>query len=147
MVELIKGYSTLIDSVAAFDAKYSRDDHPQGSQGATLSQIQDSFLAISRLENNEELMVGKYQNGEFIILLNSSSPSKNFYGREALAPRIKQITDLSMQGSGVLTIEDQRNENTIAVYEYKPNLDLYLLAKIDVNEFRQPFVNAAIQSS
>ena len=49
MVELIKGYSTLIDSVAAFDAKYSRDDHPQGSQGATLSQIQDSFLAISRL--------------------------------------------------------------------------------------------------
>jgi hypothetical protein len=142
LVETAKSQARLIEAIARFDASYSTH-YPKGPQEATLSQIADAHNHYRGSGETGEFTLARREDNKIVFLLNHrhhdlQNPKPVPFGSELAEPM-----RLALSGkSGTVVDLDYRGARVLAAYEPVEELDLGIVAKIDLSEIRAPFVKA-----
>jgi len=145
LVNVVSSNANLIRAVHRFDAVESQDVLPGGAVAATLSQLIDAQNSYEGFAHTDELLlvVGEPEAG----FLNrqrfgARQPFIPFPDDPKLAmPERRALLD----GRGVLEGLDYRGEPVLAAFEWVDELNVGLVAKIDLKEIRQPFEFEALK--
>ncbi|MCR4378160.1 MAG: PAS domain S-box protein [Rhodospirillales bacterium] len=145
LVELVKSQAILINAIAKFDAEHSQRDHPQGAIGATFSQLETAHRQYPGFGGTGEFTLGTRKDGNIIFLLSH----RHFDFLEPLPiawdSELGEPMRRALRGeNGVGVALDYRGATVLAAYEPLPDLNAGIVAKIDLDEIRQPFVQAAL---
>jgi len=146
LVETARSQARLIEAVARFDAKYS-NDFPQGARAATLSQIVDAHAHYQGFGKTGEFTLSRREGNDIVFLLSHRHS-------EVLTPKpvpfdsgLAEPMRLALSGhSGTVVGLDYRGVTVLAAYEPVQELGLGIVAKIDLEEVRAPFVRAGLLS-
>ncbi len=142
--ETARSQARLIESVARFDKAYSHD-YPRGAREATLSQIREAHSQYLGFGITGEFTLAEKRNDQIVFLLNHrhydlDNPKPVPWGSTFAEPM-----RLALSGkSGVVSGLDYRGEKVIAAHEPVAELNLGIVAKIDLSEVRAPFIRAAL---
>ena len=145
LVETAVNQARLIEAVARFDAIYSKEDLPGGSVAATLSQIIDAHEKYKGFGKTGEFTLARRQGDNIVFLLSHrhydlKQPKPVPLDSELAEPMRRALSGLSGTMKGL----DYRGELGLAAYEPVAELNLGIVAKIDMVEVRAPFVRAAL---
>lgn len=143
LMETTQNQARLIEAVARFDAIYSKEDHPEGAAAATLNQITDAHQRYKKSAETGEHTLARREGDNIVFLL-----SHKFYDLDHPRPvpfdsELAQPMRRALSGqSGTMVGLDYRGEVVLAAYEPVAELDLGIVAKMDLAEVRAPFVRA-----
>lgn len=137
----------LINAVGRFDALHSQNDHPDGAFAATLSQVVDANLKQGGFGASGEFVLGRAEDEYITFLL----PSRHLNNEISppIAMNSEQATPMRMALSGekgLATGIDYRGVSVLAAYTPLDETGFGLVAKIDLAEIEQPFINAVVIS-
>lgn len=144
--ETAKSQARLIEAIARFDALYSRD-FPEGALEATLSQIVDAHNNYKGFGETGEFTLSRKEGDKIVFLLKHrhydlDKPKPVPFGSELAEPM-----RLALSGqSGTIIGLDYRGTMVLAAYEPVKELNLGIVAKIDLAEVRAPFIKAVLIS-
>ena len=144
LVETAQSQARLIEAVARFDAMYS-NDYPKGPEEATLSQIVDAHKHYKGFGKTGEFTLARRE-GDIIVFLVSHRYHDLQYPRpvpfdsELAEPMRRALSGVS----GTVVGFDYRGEVVLAAHEPVAELNLGIVAKIDLAEIRAPFVKAGV---
>jgi hypothetical protein len=146
LVETARSQARLIEAVARFDARYS-NDFPQGARAATLSQIVDAHAHYQGFGETGEFTLSRREGDDIVFLLSHRHS-------DLLTPKpvpfdsgLAEPMRLALSGhSGTVIGLDYRGVTVLAAYEPVQELGLGIVAKIDLEEVRAPFVRAGLLS-
>jgi len=151
LTETVKSQALLMEAVAQFDVKYSHSDVSGGSEAATLSQIQKAHENYHGVGKSAEFTLAKL-NKEYIHFLlrhrnyplaSASQPPKEI----KIGSDFAEPMQLALSGnSGTIVARDYRGVMVLAAYEPVAILNYGVVAKIDINEIRRPFLLASLIS-
>ena len=147
LVEMARSQARLIEAVARFDRRFSRD-FPQGPRQATLSQIRDAHARYGGHGETGEFTLSKRAGDQIVFLL-----SHRHYDLDSPKPvpwnsRLAEPMRLALSGkSGTVIGLDYRGEKVLAAYEPVKELDLGIVSKIDFVEIQAPFLRAIFLSA
>ena len=142
LVETAQSQARLIEAVARFDEKYSKD-YPEGSEAATLSQITDAHEHYTGFGNTGEFTLSKKEEDNIVFLLSHrhfdlDRPRPIPFDSELAEPMRRALDGLS----GTVIGLDYRGKVVMAAHEPVAELGLGIVAKIDLSEIRAPFLKA-----
>jgi signal transduction histidine kinase len=144
LVVTAQSQARLIEAVARFDAIYSTD-YPGGPTEATLSQIIDAHERYHGFGETGEFTLARREGNQIVFVL---SQRKYALGERKPIPFDSELAEpmrRALSGlSGTMVGLDYRGETVLAAYEPMAELDLGIVAKIDLAEVRAPFVRAAL---
>jgi signal transduction histidine kinase len=144
LIETAQSQARIVEAVARFDAIYSKD-YPHGTTAATLSQITDAHKNYTGFGNTGEFTLARATGDNIVFLL-----SHRHYDLDKLKPvrfdsELAEPMRLALSGqSGTVVGLDYRGENVLAAYEPVAELNLGIVAKIDLTEIQAPFVKAIL---
>lgn len=144
--ETAKSQARLIEAIARFDKVYS-NDYPLGALQATIDQIKDAHSKYSGFGQTGELTLAKKENEQIVFIL-----SHRHYDLDNLKPvswnsNLAEPMKLALSGkSGTIIGNDYRGVKVLAAYEPIAELNLGIVAKIDISEIREPFIYASLIS-
>ena len=144
LVEVAQSQARLIEAVARFDAAYS-SDYPEGSVEATLSQIVDAHKHYRGFGETGEFTLARREGDSIVFLLSHRHydlkyPKPVPFDSELAEPMRRALLGLS----GTVVGLDYRGEVVLAAHEPVAELNLGIVAKIDLAEIRRPFVRAGV---
>ena len=144
LVETAQSQARLMESVARFDAIHSQD-YPGGWMEATLSQIRNSHDNYAGFGQTGEFTLAKREGDLIIFLLrhrhfDTDIPQPIPFESELAEPMRQALSNQS----GTLVGFDYRGETVLAAYEPVAELDMGIVAKIDLVEIQAPFIRAGI---
>jgi len=143
--------ATLIEAVAQFDAKFSKEDHTGGAMGATLSQVRAAYQSYGGFGKTGEIVIGKLEDNNIVFLSQSrfeSAPNKP-QTQQVLAmgsPYAIPMQQALTGNPGTIVARDYRGEMVLAAFEPIDILNYGVIAKIDLSEVREPFIRAGLIS-
>ncbi len=146
--ETAQSQARLIEAMARFDAAHEISDpgsFPEGPTTATLNKIIDAHDHYKGFGQTGEFTLSKKE-GDFIVFLLShrhydlNKPKPVPFESELAEPMRRALLDQSGTVVGV----DYRGEMVLAAYEPVAELNLGIVAKIDMSEVRAPFVKAGL---
>ena len=145
LAETAQSQARLIEAVARFDAVYSREDHADGPAAATLSQVVDAHRHYGGFGKTGEFVVARREGDQMVFVLSHrhgglDSPGPVPFDSESAEPMRLALSG----GSGTVIGLDYRGQTVLAAYEPVAELDLGIVAKIDLAEVRSPFVRAGL---
>jgi len=146
--ELADNASTLanvIEAVARFDKRYSSHTHPQGSWGATMSQIEAGMLLQGRALQRGEVLIGRRIGNDLHEMRAVPGKGLQEVTRQPYDGTRAQALYLALNqqhGSGELI--DYAGTRVLAGYAPVPSLDIGIVYKIDLETVRAPFVRASL---
>jgi len=145
LVETAQSQARLIEAVARFDAIHSKEDHPKGSEAATLSQIIDAHKNYKGFGKTGEFTLARREGDSIVFLLSHrhydfDTPKPVRFDSELAEPMRLALSGLSGSMVGL----DYRRKKVLAAYEPIAELDYGIVAKIDLAEIRAPFVKAGV---
>jgi PAS domain S-box-containing protein len=144
LVETAQSQARLIEAIARFDARYSKD-YPEGPVAATLNQIVDAHEHYKGFGETGEFTLARRE-GDYIVFLlhHRHYDLKNLkpvpFDSELAEPMRRALSGLS----GTVVGFDYRGEVVLAAHEPVSELNLGIVAKIDLAEIRAPFVRAGV---
>jgi hypothetical protein len=144
--ETAKSQARLIEAIARFDAKYS-NDYPKGAREATLSQIVDAHRHYRGFGKTGEFTLSRRDGDDIVFLLSHrhydlETPKSVSFDSGLAEPMV-----LALSGqSGTIIGLDYRGGTVLAAYEPVQELDLGIVAKIDLEEIRAPFIRTGLLS-
>ena len=142
LVETAQSQARLIEAVARFDEKYSKD-YPEGSEAATLSQIIDAHEHYTGFGKTGEFTLSKKEEDKIIFLLSHRHFDLDRPRPVPFDSKLAEPMRLALLGrSGTVIGLDYRGEVVMAAHEPVAELDLGIVAKIDLSEIRAPFLKA-----
>jgi signal transduction histidine kinase len=146
LVETAKSQARLIEAVARFDSIYSKD-YPAGPEAATLSQIVDGHSRYAGFGRTGEFTLARREGENIVFLLSHrhfdlEHPKPVPFESDLAEPMRRALSNLS----GTVIGLDYRGVLVLAAHEPVSELDLGIVAKIDLAELRAPFVRAAVVS-
>lgn len=145
--ETVKSQARLIAAVARFDREHS-GNFPRDTSSAVLRQITDAHRQYAGFGETGEFTLAR-KNGDHIDYL----LSHRHYDLEDLKPvplgaAWGQPMQAALEGrSGTMIGLDYRGAEVLAAFEPVAELELGIVAKIDLEEVRRPFINAMMISS
>lgn len=148
LVETAQSQARLIEAVARFDQKWS-SDFPEGSVAATLRQITDAHERYRGFGETGEFTLARraeVDGVDSIVLLLShrhadlDSPKPVPFDSELAEPMRRALLGQSGTAIGL----DYRGVKVISAHEPVAEVDLGIVAKIDIAEVRSPFIKAAL---
>jgi len=151
LTETVKSQARLIESVAAFDQKYSYKDVNGGAEQATLKQIRQAHENYQGFGKTGEFTLAKQVDKQIVFLLNHRNeplkempqlPKQILMGSNLAIPMQKALAG----ESGTIIDKDYRGAIVLAAYEPVAVLDYGIVAKIDLDEIRAPFIRAMVLS-
>ncbi|MFQ5927231.1 MAG: PAS domain S-box protein, partial [Terriglobia bacterium] len=145
LVETAQSQARLMEAVARFDAQYSAEDVPGGAFAATLAQIQEAHRRSSGFAKTGDFMLAKRKGDQIIFLLDHrhhgrANPKPLSFSSQFAEPMRRALSG----ESGTVVGLDYRGVRVLAAYEPVEELDLGIVAKIDLAEIRAPFINAGL---
>ena len=144
LVETAQSQARLIEAVARFDEKYSKD-YPEGPEVATLSQIIDAHEHYAGFGKTGEFTLSKKEGDNIIFLLSHRHFDLNRPKPVAFDSELAEPMRRALLGrSGTVVGLDYRGEVVMAAHEPVAELDLGIVAKIDLSEIRAPFLKAGL---
>jgi PAS domain S-box-containing protein len=142
LVEIAQSQARLVEAVARFDAIYSKD-YPEGSEKATLSQMVDAHKHYKGFGKTGEFTLAKHEGDSMVFLLSHRHFDLQNPKPVLFRSRLAEPMRLALSGlSGTVIGPDYRGEKVLAAHEPVQELDLGIVAKIDLAEVREPFVRA-----
>ena len=146
LTETATSQARLIEAVARFDLKYSAD-YPNGSTTATLSQIRDAHENYTGFGETGEFTLARQEGDTIVFLLSHRHYDLNNPKPVSLNSPLAAPMKLALSGkSGTIIGPDYRGKRVLAAYEPVKYLDLGIVAKIDMDEIREPFIQASLIS-
>lgn len=142
LVELVRSQVRFINAVAQFDAQFSASDHLGGSAAATLSQFVDALSRQQGFGESGEFVLGRRDGDDIAFLLQPRHSEQASPPIPIDSTQAEPMRRALMGQSGVLTGYDYRSQTVLAAHEPIPRLGVGLVAKIDLAEFRAPFIAA-----
>ncbi len=144
LMETAQSQARLIEAVARFDAIYSKN-YPGGSRPATLSQIIDAHDHYTGFGKTGEFTLSKKEENNIVFLLSHrhydlNKPKPVPFESELAEPMRRAL----LGQSGTVVGLDYRGEMVLAAYEPVSELNLGIVAKIDMSEVRTPFVRTGL---
>ena len=147
LVETAKSQARLIEAVARFDEVYSAD-FPSGARQATLNQIQDAHSRYQGFGETGEFTLSKKENNQIVFLLNHRHYDLNHPQPVPWDSKLAEPMRLALSGkSGTIVGLDYRGVRVLAAHEPVEELNLGIVAKIDLSEIRAPFIRAGLLST
>lgn len=147
LAETAKSQAELINAVAAFDSQYSAD-YPFGSRAATLSQIRQAHSQYQGFGMTGEFTLAERVDDSIVFLLNHRHYDLDNPQPVPWKAKIAEPMRLALSGkSGIIIGLDYRGVEVVAAYEPVKELNLGIVAKIDLAEVRLPFIKAGILTS
>jgi len=144
LVETAQSQARLIEAVARFDARYSRD-YPGGPIAATLSQVTDAHEKYRGFGETGEFTLAKRVKNNILFLLSHRHHDLEHQKPVSFDSELAEPMRRALSGlSGTLMGSDYRGELVLAAHEPVAELGLGIVAKIDLAEVRSPFVRAGI---
>ncbi len=145
LVETAQSQARLIEAVARFDSQHSADDVAGGAFEATLSQIREAHSQFKGFGESGEFTLARRDGDQISFLLSHryddlSNPQPVPFSSELAEPMRRAL----MGGSGTVVGLDYRGAMVLAAYEPVVELDLGIVAKIDLAEIRAPFFKAGV---
>ena len=146
LVETARSQARLMEAIALFDMEYSHD-YPRGAEEATLSQIIDAHNRYEGFGKTGEFTLSRKEGDDIVFLL-----SHRHYDRVNPNPvpfdsDLAEPMRLALSGySGTIIGLDYRGVEVLAAYEPVAVLDLGIVAKIDIEEVRAPFITVILIS-
>lgn len=144
LVEMASAQARLIEAVARFDRIHSQSSEG-GSTAATISQIVDAHQHQHGLGRTGEFTLARLDGDEMTYLLAPRHVEANqslqisYRGSELGEPMRRALAGQS----GTIIATDYRGELVLAAYEPVDEIELAIVAKIDLDEIRRPFMRAA----
>lgn len=144
LMESAQSQARLIEAVARFDAVQSAD-FPQGSVAATISQVVDAHKHYKAVGETGEFTLARREKDQIVFLLRHrhtdlESPNPIPWSGKLAEPMRRALSGIS----GTVVALDYRGETVLAAHEPVSELDLGIVAKIDIAEVRAPFVRAGL---
>jgi PAS domain S-box-containing protein len=143
LTETVQSQARLLEAVARFDQKYSHD-FPQGAEAATMSQVHDAHDNYQGFGETGEFVIAKKKDDQIIFLLRHHHdqmeiPKPIAFSSNWAEPMRRALSNRS----GTIIGLDYDGVEVLAAYEPVATLNLGIVAKIDLEEIRSPFVTAA----
>ncbi len=134
----------LMEAIARFDQLHI-PHYSKGTKAATISQLQEAYAHYSGVHETDELTVAE-RRGEYIRFVLQSRRTKR------LAPEsvphdgnVAEPMRLALAGqSGIVVGLDYRGTQVLAAYAPVDYLGLGVVAKTDLTDIRNPFINAGL---
>ncbi len=144
LVDTAQSRARLIEAVTRFDAIYSKD-YPEGSEAATLSQIIDAHEHFPGFGETGEFTLARREGDEIVFLLSQRHYDLEYPKPISFDSELAEPMRRALSGrSGTVVGLDYRGERVLAAHEPVAELNLGIVAKIDLAEVRAPFVRAGI---
>ena len=144
--ETAKSQARLIEAVARFDETYNVN-YPNSAREATLYQIRDAHAKYRGFGETGEFTLSARKDNHIIFLL-----SHRHYDLDKPKPvpwdsKLAEPMRRALSGrSGTIIGPDYRGQTVLAAYEPVAELNLGIVAKLDLSEIRAPFIKAALLS-
>ena len=144
LTETARSQSRLMEAMARYDAESSQD-YPGGPAAATLSQIRDAHQHYGGLGKTGEFTLARLEGDQMVFLLShrhsdQDLPQPVLFDSELAEPMRRSLSGLS----GTFVGLDYRGVMVLAAHEPVAELDLGIVAKIDLAEVRAPFVKTGL---
>ena len=146
--ETAQSQARLIEAVARFYVAHEMSDprsFPEGPTTATLNQIIDAHDHYKGFGKTGEFTLSKKEGDNIVFLLSHrhydlDKPKPIPFESELAEPMRRALLDQS----GTVVGLDYRGETVLAAYEPVAELNLGIVAKIDMSEVRAPFLKAGL---
>ncbi len=147
LVEAAQSQARLIEAVARYD-RLHYTDHPGGWREATLSQVDEAHRAYEGFGKTGEFALAKLERGLIVFVLGHRHqtvvhPQPVPFDSELAEPMRRAL----LGQSGTVVGLDYRGETVVAAYEPVAELDLGIVAKIDLAEVQAPFKRAGLAAA
>ena len=149
LVETAQSQARLIEAIARFDVAHQKKGHPHlGSpREATLSQIIDAHEHYAGFGKTGEFTLSRKEGNNIVFLLKHRHYDLNKPKPVPFDSELAEPMRLALSGkSGTVIGPDYRGETVLAAYEPVGELNLGIVAKIDLTEIRAPFIRAGLIS-
>lgn len=142
--ELAKSQARLIESISRFNNQYNGNGSA-GAKAATLSVLIDSHDRYRRFSKTGEVLLAEKRGDKIFFVFGHK-------GDEIIKPEpvpanwgLAEPMLLALSGkSGTVIGLDYSGQKVLAAYEHVADLDIGLVAKINLSEIRAPFIRAFI---
>ena len=142
--DMVKSQMHLIDAVVHYEKQLSGKALTDTEITQTLFQIVETLDQQNGFGKTGEFVLGK-RLGENIVFLTMPRHLDHSIDPTPIQSDAAEPMRRALLGqSGMLTGFDYRSEAVIAAHELIPQLSVGLVAKIDLAEFRAPFIKASI---
>jgi len=140
---MVRGQVSVIDAVARFDRQHSADV-AGGSTAATLQQVVEGYSTLGGFGTTGEFVLGRQRGDRIEFLSEFRFPEKGTRKTVPLTTdRAAPMRRTLSNESGWMVGPDYRGERVLAAFEPITELDLGLVAKLDMREVNAPFIRAA----
>ncbi len=148
LVESAQSQARLIEAMARHDKRnkdtVSGPEH-EDSFAATLSQIKDAHNQFEGFGETGEFTLAKHVGDQIVFLLRHrhldlENPEPTPFFSKLAEPMRRALSGKS----GIVVGLDYRGTMVLAAYEPVQELDLGIVAKIDLSEIKAPFVKASL---
>ncbi|MDH3348849.1 MAG: hypothetical protein OEM02_12230 [Desulfobulbaceae bacterium] len=141
--ETVKSQACLIEAVARFDKRH-HNNYKLGSTAATLSQIRDAHSKYLGYGSTGEFTLSRIEGDQIVFLLTHRNGTLNESTSVPLNSQLAEPMRRALAGkSGTLIGLDYRGEQVLAAHEPVKELNLGIVAKVDLAELQQPFIKAS----
>jgi PAS domain S-box-containing protein len=144
LMEIAQSQARLIEAVARFDATYSKD-YPGGPRSATLSQIINAHKNYLGFGKTGEFTLSEKVGNNIVFLISHRHYDLDKPKSVSFESKLAEPMRRALLGkSGTVIGLDYRGEKVLAAYEPVAELNLGIVAKIDMSEVRSPYVRAGL---
>jgi len=141
---MVREQVALIESVARFDQQYSQNTIAGGARAATVQQITEAYSHLGGFGATGEFVVGLRRGDEIEFLSEFRFPEKGArktvpFSTDRAAPMRRALNNEPGWMMGL----DYRGVLVLAAFQPINELNLGLVAKLDMQEVNAPFMTAA----
>ncbi len=144
LVETAQTQARLLEAMARFDANYSNSYTPGGARAATLSKMNEAHNNYERSGRTVAFTLAERKGNSIIFLLrHRHGGPEHHLNPVSFDSKLAEPMRQALSGhSGTVIGLDYKGEVVLAAYEPVSELDLGIVAKIDLSEIRAPFIKA-----
>ena len=147
LVETAQSQARLIEAVARYD-RFHNTDHPGGWKEATLSQVNEAHREYKGFGETGEFTLAKLEGDSIVFVLGHrhqtvEHPEPVPFDSELAEPMRRAL----LGQSGTVVGLDYRGERVVAAHEPVAELNLGIVAKIDLAEVQAPFKKAGLAAA
>mgnify|MGYP001824303067 CR=1 FL=1 len=147
LVEAAQSQARLIEAVARFD-RVSSADYPGGWEAATLIQVDEAHREYQGFGRTGEFTLARREGGLIVFVLGHRHQTVEHPEPVAFDSELAEPMRRALLGrSGTVVGLDYRGETVLAAHEPVAELDLGIVAKIDLAEVQAPFKKAGLAAA
>ncbi|MDH5407050.1 MAG: response regulator [Gammaproteobacteria bacterium] len=149
LLTIAETQAALLDAVARFDVLNSTNAHPEGATGATISQFIDAQSNTGGFGETGKLILARANQSEIEILFMHKRDGESADRFIPLsAPEVRPVLlGASGHSGNIHSIDYYTKKEVVSAYAPVKTLGLVIVAEIDVDEIKAPFVTAALIAS